>query len=932
MSQNRFNSDEDWDSMCQIISDLESSLGIDWNSPSTSIVRPYVSIALTARLNQIRAAIDCKRWSEAEKFVNALFASDIPWDRADPATISASMRLLSLLPNNYVECHEHSNGAQKLAGDTQSCCTPAIDIWTRGIGLAEQLLEISCGQDNGSDYENTSYYFEQFIRWMTFAAHRDNSDLLKRELMNYARGNHLEVRSRSEMPHTLPYAIYSLLENNSSDQVGMAADVEWHATRRIFYDLVDSGDVNPRVEYWTANLITALAVLARSLAGETESYCDIYKLIKSIHSKWPDWLRIEKNTAVAIYKLLQMFVGASEQSRGSSSPGKLSDDQQEFMVEVFIESQWIGVPAVTGDTVIAEQFFDLLSDDNKSKLVVSFLDLHRKEPANERAMYLLEFAARVCLAANDRVKQLAWDAVLHADLVQQLAWLSVQPPLIRAGSFSHLHDRQARFAIEYAKRRYGNFDETVQDAWVSLIVHIAASAASRGDQLLVEYLLRELPVEDERFIESWFLVLGCAVIGSSAEYVQENAYDWIQEVNECLSLAPPSLSVARAVERALLALSVKIRDSHPEAASECLQMAEACVSKLVKLNQEEKLKMNPKELDAIDKYLADSIFEHWRDGTSRDDLTSGLAAFDQLQIIAKRQRSAAANAVVALVEELKEVNEFTIHPRREDIVSFATELERRTTYVPTIKKQTLDGIRVDLTSDVESEFGDGYWARLIQPAEVIRAGVVAAPWSSFDQPDLVTLIESLSPIDNQLKLEQEDSYAAWVCLPFYEDVFLVRMTSRAWSDNFIVAYYLIDNDRTIYRLDGTSPVIHEVNSNRSLLINERTVADYLRFFCFFVRGDEGPFYILESINDELLPKNENRTVEAVLKAAAAPIKLVGTSDDGSLLCDAVVFYSNAVFRANFKVFRTGMVEMLDDDPVAADLPVRVEYPISIRHL
>ena len=52
------------------------------------------------------------------------------------------------------------------------------------------------------------------------------------------------------------------------------------------------------------------------------------------------------------------------------------------------------------------------------------------------------------------------------------------------------------------------------------------------------------------------------------------------------------------------------------------------------------------------------------------------------------------------------------------------------------------------------------------------------------------------------------------------------------------------------------------------------------------------------------------------------------NDQKHYLCDAVVFYSNALFIANFAVQPTGMIEMLDDEPIAADLPVRVEQPVS----
>jgi hypothetical protein len=46
------------------------------------------------------------------------------------------------------------------------------------------------------------------------------------------------------------------------------------------------------------------------------------------------------------------------------------------------------------------------------------------------------------------------------------------------------------------------------------------------------------------------------------------------------------------------------------------------------------------------------------------------------------------------------------------------------------------------------------------------------------------------------------------------------------------------------------------------------------------------------------------------------------------MCNAVVYYSNALFIATFAVQPGGMIEMLNDEPIAADLPVKVDAPVA----
>jgi hypothetical protein len=52
------------------------------------------------------------------------------------------------------------------------------------------------------------------------------------------------------------------------------------------------------------------------------------------------------------------------------------------------------------------------------------------------------------------------------------------------------------------------------------------------------------------------------------------------------------------------------------------------------------------------------------------------------------------------------------------------------------------------------------------------------------------------------------------------------------------------------------------------------------------------------------------------------------NEQGHFLCNAVVFYSNALFTADFAKQPSGMIEMLDDEPIVADLPVRVDCPVA----
>lgn len=200
-------------------------------------------------------------------------------------------------------------------------------------------------------------------------------------------------------------------------------------------------------------------------------------------------------------------------------------------------------------------------------------------------------------------------------------------------------------------------------------------------------------------------------------------------------------------------------------------------------------------------------------------------------------------------------------------------------------------------------------------------------WTPVSGDQLDGFLEKINPIDGNHHVSSETTQVCWRTLPFYENVALIRVRDTSWTNKKLNIYYLTDQGN-LYRLNGTSPPIHDVNAKAPVKITEDNVLDYLRFFCFFVRGEEGPFYIAESMDDVNMPTDMDETTRSVIEGTIRGATYEGKDEKGQFLCDAVVFYSNALFIANFAIQPTGMIEMIDDEPIAADLPTRVDCPVS----
>lgn len=200
-------------------------------------------------------------------------------------------------------------------------------------------------------------------------------------------------------------------------------------------------------------------------------------------------------------------------------------------------------------------------------------------------------------------------------------------------------------------------------------------------------------------------------------------------------------------------------------------------------------------------------------------------------------------------------------------------------------------------------------------------------WNPVSGEELEGFLEQVSPIDGKYKTSSQTTKVAWRSLPFYDQVALIRVSDSSWAPQSLNIYYLT-LEGNLYRLNGTSPPIHEVNAAAPIRVTEDNVLDYLRFFCFFVRGEEGPFLIVEDMGNPYLPKNMDAQTKTAIESTVRAASYEGKNEQGYLLCDGVVFYSNALFIANFAVQPSGMIEMLDDDPIATNLTSKVDAPIT----
>lgn len=170
-------------------------------------------------------------------------------------------------------------------------------------------------------------------------------------------------------------------------------------------------------------------------------------------------------------------------------------------------------------------------------------------------------------------------------------------------------------------------------------------------------------------------------------------------------------------------------------------------------------------------------------------------------------------------------------------------------------------------------------------------------------------------------------------LSWWPEHALIVARDPGWAGH-AAAWVLPDGGRLV-RLDGSSPPIHGLNRNARLEIARSNVLAYVGFFCTFVQGEaqgvKSPFLPVQSLEDGLLPDIVDPAAIAGFMRKPEVLKEEDSADSpgsSEFHVETLIYHSDALFLSNFLVKASGMVEMLEDEPLKGDLGASVRLPLT----
>ena len=164
-------------------------------------------------------------------------------------------------------------------------------------------------------------------------------------------------------------------------------------------------------------------------------------------------------------------------------------------------------------------------------------------------------------------------------------------------------------------------------------------------------------------------------------------------------------------------------------------------------------------------------------------------------------------------------------------------------------------------------------------------------------------------------------------VPYYDPTKTTLIRMRKVGSDQPYRFYLSCEDGA-FHLNGTSPPVHQANRVAGLQLNEETAPAYTWFFTYFVRGEQGAFYVLTDADDPMLPRALLDDPVVPLGELIRPPVVDSIDKKGSITCRVQIIYGTHLFAAEMVVHQSGMVEMADDEPLITELAAPIHAPIG----
>lgn len=158
-----------------------------------------------------------------------------------------------------------------------------------------------------------------------------------------------------------------------------------------------------------------------------------------------------------------------------------------------------------------------------------------------------------------------------------------------------------------------------------------------------------------------------------------------------------------------------------------------------------------------------------------------------------------------------------------------------------------------------------------------------------------------------------------ISLPFYPGYRFLDISDHATNPPLRRYAFQKDNDFTI--LDWSYKPIYELNKKAPIILDSKSVIEYIRFFFSFVKGRHGRFILCESLENINWKEEPPIASRKSLGKMMEPLKIIEKLKNGTFKLEARMMLKDALFKAEIYVDSTGKVTLENHEILIEGMPV-----------
>lgn len=156
-------------------------------------------------------------------------------------------------------------------------------------------------------------------------------------------------------------------------------------------------------------------------------------------------------------------------------------------------------------------------------------------------------------------------------------------------------------------------------------------------------------------------------------------------------------------------------------------------------------------------------------------------------------------------------------------------------------------------------------------------------------------------------------------LSFYPGYQFVEITDHSHSPAKTAC--AIYKDNTVVPLTWNNEPLYALNDSAPIVLNDKTVIDYAKFFFSYVRGRHGRFLIAENVDDIDWRDDPPPAARKAIAGMLVPLDITKKGEDGSYILKATMIFRDSLFAATITISPNGHVALSDEELLVEDMPV-----------